>query len=122
MTLIYELKRNKQDQQAAYMQASSPFNWTNATDVDAMVSSEMDILNRIAEVLDGKSLDLIYPRVVCGGDVRFQRDGEYVTNDTMLIYKYNKRDKQQVFRVQRHLCTALVGDPLNSVRNEKELM
>ncbi|KAJ2556096.1 hypothetical protein EV175_002118 [Coemansia sp. RSA 1933] len=100
---------------------SLPFNSTYAVYSYAVISNEMDILGHIARVSDSLDQNHIFPRIVSGGEVRFQRGDEYVADDTTQIYEYNKRDKQ-VFRVQRHLCTTPVGHPLNTVENEEELV
>ncbi|KAJ2535988.1 hypothetical protein EV175_006852, partial [Coemansia sp. RSA 1933] len=82
----------------------------------------MDILCHIAMVLDSLDQDHIFPWVVSGGEVRFLKDGEYVADDTTQIYEYDEGDMQQAFRVYRYLCTTLVRHPLNTVKNEEELV
>ncbi|KAJ2560017.1 hypothetical protein EV175_000018 [Coemansia sp. RSA 1933] len=72
---------------------SLPFNSMYATYSYAEVSNEMNILRHITRVLDSQNQNYIFPWVVSGGEVRFQRGDEYVADDTTQIYEYDKEEE-----------------------------
>ncbi|KAJ2547324.1 hypothetical protein EV175_005266 [Coemansia sp. RSA 1933] len=101
---------------------SLPIDMRKGKSVPTVISNEMDILGRISRVLGSRNQNYIFPRVVSGGEVRLLKGDEYVADDTTQIYEYDEGDMRQAFRVYQHLNMSPVGNPLNSVENEEELV
>ncbi|KAJ2869977.1 hypothetical protein GGH93_005922 [Coemansia aciculifera] len=90
---------------------------------------EVKTLKKIRETFhDNNPDDILYPKIVVGGRVKFKRGGQFVKDNTSTIYEGVSKEllaivsSDSLFRAHRRIVMESIGEPLRTVKTAKEFV
>ncbi|KAJ2749714.1 hypothetical protein GGI19_005515 [Coemansia pectinata] len=90
---------------------------------------EVKTLKKIREAFhDNNPDDILYPKIVVGGRVKFKRGGQLVEDTTSTIYEGVNDEllamvsSDSLFRAHRRIVMKSIGEPLRTVKTAKEFV